>query len=267
MKLVGLYEKTSALITMELFDAPETVMTIEKEFAQEFLYLNNMTLKLFKRENNDEQFNILRLYDIYFRIGKPLIEDHEYDTYDNEYKADSGDDTPIMFEPTVSAWTKEKHQLVMGSLSKCNTLEEVEKWNGKTETFNKPKVISEKLDGISLECIYEGGIFKQAITRGNGTVGEDITINAVYFEGIVKELGEKMNCAIRGELVITKENFHTINTILLTQGKDPLKNTRNGVAGQATKFKDRNEDILELLTFIAYEIQIFGIVKTGENVV
>ncbi len=264
MKLVKLYEKTSALIAMELFDAPETIKAIEKEFSAEFLFLNNMNLDLFKKSDNDEQFNILRLYDVYFRIGKPLIEDKEYDIYESEYKTE--ETAPIMFEPTVSAWTKEKHQLVMGSLSKCNTLEEVEKWNTKTETYNKPKVISEKLDGISLECIYEGGIFKQAITRGDGSVGEDITVNAMHFEGIVKELGEKMNCAVRGELVITKENFHTINTILMTQGKDPLKNTRNGVAGQATKFKDRNEEILELLTFIAYEIQVFGIVKTGENV-
>ena len=267
MNLTTMYEKVSALIAMEIFDSQETRKTVENEFAQEFLYLNNMNKNLFKKASNDEQFNILRMYDIYFRIGNPLIEDIEYDLYETMYKDGDDNVAPIMFEPTISAWKKENHQLVMGSLSKCNTLEEVEKWNSKSETVLAKKVISEKLDGISLECIYEGGIFKQAITRGDGSVGEDITENAVYFDGIVKEMGEKMDCAVRGELVITKENFHTINTILVSKGNDPLKNTRNGVSGQATKFKDRNEEILELITFIAYEIQIFNIVQTGETVV
>ena len=267
MKLVKLYEKISALISMELYTDIATRETIENEFSQEFLFLNNMTVDLFKNEDNNEQFNILRLFDVHFRIGLPMIDDEIYDIYDTIYKNITEDSTPIMFEPSVNAWEKEEHQIVMGSLSKCNTLEEVEKWNSKKETLNKPKVISEKLDGISLECIYEDGIFVKAITRGNGSIGENITENAIYFDGVVKELGEKMNCAVRGELMITKENLHTINTILLSEGKDTLKNTRNGVAGQATKFKGRNEEILSLLTFIAYEIQITSITKTGETVV
>jgi len=267
MKFVEMYEKISALIAMEIFDEKETTKALEEQFANEFQYLKNMNLSLFKTDK-DEQFNILRIYDIYFRVGKPLIEDTEYDMYYGEYKKDDIDDelAPIIFEPNVSAWKKEKHQLVMGSLSKCNTLEEVEKWNTTPKIIKAKKVVSEKLDGISLECIYKGGVFTQAITRGDGLVGEDITLNAIYFDGVVKELGEKMDCAIRGELVITKENFHKINAILVANGKDPLKNTRNGVAGQATKFKDRNEEILSLLTFIAYEIQVFGIEETGETI-
>jgi len=265
--LVKMYEKISALIAVEIFKTEETRAAIEDEFSQEFLYLNNMNKNLFEKADKDEQFNILRIYDAYYRIGEPLIEDTEYDIYETIYKNNDDEIAPIMFEPNINSWKKEKHQLVMGSLSKCNTLEEVEKWNSKSETVLAKKVISEKLDGISLECIYEGGIFKQAITRGDGVIGEDITENAVYFDGIVKELGEKMDCAVRGELVITKENFHTMNTILIANGNDPLKNTRNGVSGQATKFKDRNEKILELISFIAYEIQVFDIVKTGETVV
>ena len=267
MKLKELYEKTASMAALELFNTDETMKVINSEFKQEFLHLNNMTKDIFAKLDIDEQFDILRVYDQYFRLGQPIIEDNEYDLYDNIYKKLSEDDTPIMFEPTVNAWEKVNHSLVMGSLSKCNTLEEVEKWNLKKETINQKKVISEKLDGISLECIYEGGIFKQAITRGDGKVGEDITENAIYFDGIVKELGEKMDCAVRGELVITKENLHSINTILMVAGKDPLKNTRNGVAGMATRFKGRNEEILGMITFIAYEIQIFDIVHTGENVV
>ena len=66
--------------------------------------------------------------------------------------------------------------------------------------------------------------------------------------------------------MIVKDNLEKINKILVSNGKEPLKNTRNGVAGQATKFKERNEEILSLITFLAYELQVFQIHETGENV-
>jgi len=266
MKLNKLYEKISGLIALELYDSKTSKEAVEQEFSKEFLFLNNMNKDLFKDLSDDEQFQVLRIYDVHFRIGAPMITDAEYDLYDSIYKQETNDTTPIMFEPSVQAWEKEKHTIVMGSLSKCNTLEEVEKWNNKPNIIASHKVISEKLDGISLELIYEKGVFKKAITRGDGKVGENITENAIYFDGVVKELGEKLDCAVRGEVMILKDNLNSINTILLREGKDALKNTRNGVAGQATKFKDRNEEILSLITFIAYEIQIFNISHTGENV-
>jgi len=117
------------------------------------------------------------------------------------------------------------------------------------------------------ELIYKKGKFMKAITRGDGRKGDDITENAKYFNGVVKELQEPWDCSVRGETMIKKSDLVSINTILLTLGKEPLKNTRNGVAGMATKFKDRNEEILSLITFYAYDIQIFAVHETGENVV
>lgn len=116
------------------------------------------------------------------------------------------------------------------------------------------------------ELKYKKGKFVQAITRGDGKKGDDITENAIYFDGVVKELQEPWDCSIRGEVMITKNDLISINTILLTLGKEPLKNTRNGVAGLATKFKDRNEEILSLISFYAYDIQVFAVHETGENV-
>lgn len=119
---------------------------------------------------------------------------------------------------------------------------------------------------VSLEVIYKCGKFHKAVTRGDGKKGDDITENAKYFDGVIKSLNEPWDCAIRGEVMITKENLKVINEILVANGKDPLKNTRNGVAGMATKYKDRNEEILSLITFIAYDVQIFKVYETGENV-
>ena len=212
-------------------------------------------------------FNILRIYDVYFRNGAPLLSDSRYDGLYKIYETLKGDEMePIMFEPSLNAWEKVEHEIPMGSLDKQSTIDEIEKWNKKPNIVGKPILVSEKLDGISLEVIYKCGKFHKAVTRGDGKKGDDITANAQYFNGMMKTLNEPWDCAIRGEVMITKQNLHTINTILMANGKDPLKNTRNGVAGMATKYKDRNEEILSLITFIAYDVQIFQTYDTGENV-
>ena len=264
MNLIKMYKKISGLIALELFDAPDVKEDIEKEFSSELTILRNIDVDTISTLPKDELFEILRIYDVYFRAGDPLIPDEKYDEFYTYYE--ETDTSPVMFETSIEAWKKVKHEIPMGSLGKCSNIDEIEVWNNRKEVAPAQKLISEKLDGISLEVVYEKGKFTRAVTRGNGREGDDITENAKHFDGIVKELGECMDCVVRGEVVILKENLHLINDILIKNGKEPLKNTRNGVAGQATKFKDRNESILELITFIAYEIQVFKIHETGEVV-
>lgn len=268
MKLTELYEKTNSLIALGIFDYGDTQKILEFEYQPEYMYLNNMSLDKFKGEDAETQFSILRLYDVYFRVGKPIITDKQYDTFYKVYENIKGveNTTPIMFEPSLDGWEKVEHEIPMGSLDKQTTIEEIEKWNKKTNIVGKEILVSEKLDGISLEVIYKKGKFFQAVTRGDGKKGDDITENAKYFDGMVKTLNECWDCAIRGEVMITKQNLKAINEILVASGKDPLKNTRNGVAGMATKYKDRNEEILSLITFIAYDVQVFAVYDTGENV-
>ena len=267
MNLNKLYEKINGLVALEIFDYGDTQKTLEKEFSGEFLHLNNLTPSIFKDFDMYTQFSILRIYDVYFRNGKPLISDSLYDGLYKIYEAHNGVDTnPVMFEPSINAWSKAKHDIPMGSLDKQTSIEDIEKWNLKTGIAGKGILISEKLDGISLELNYSKGKFVRAVTRGDGVEGDDITENAIYFNGVVKELQEPWDCAVRGEVMIVKDNLEKINKILVSNGKEPLKNTRNGVAGQATKFKERNEEILSLITFLAYELQVFQIHETGENV-
>jgi DNA ligase (NAD+) len=268
MNFDKLYEKVNSLIALEIFNYGDSQKSLEKEFVPEFFYLNNMSNDIFSEEIEETQYEILKIYDVYFRNGIPMLTDSEYDGLYKIYEGHNGENTtPIMFEPSINAWEKVDHDIPMGSLDKQTTVDEIEKWNNKSTILGNEIVVSEKLDGISLEVIYKSGVFEKAVTRGNGKVGDDITENAQYFNGMVKELQEPWDCAIRGEVMITKENLVNINNILVDAGKEPLKNTRNGVSGQATKYKDRNEDILSLITFIAYDIQIFNVKNTGENVV
>jgi len=268
MKLNELYEKLNSLVALEIFSYTDSLKSVEEEFPTEFFYLNNLTNDIFKKENENTQFNILRIFDVYYRNGKPLITDSKYDGFFKFYESSFDDYVdPVMFEPSIDAWEKSEHDIPMGSLDKQTTVDEIEKWNKKKNISGKEILISEKLDGISCCVSFKKGRFIKAVTRGNGKVGDNITQNAIYFDGVVKRLNEPWDCDIRGELVITKDNFKLINEILISTGKDPLKNTRNGVAGLATKYKGRNEEILSLITFIAYDVQVFDMYDTGENVV
>lgn len=268
MNLEKLYENINSLVALEIFGYGNSLLTVEKEFSTELLYLRNITNDLFSKEDESTRFNILRVFDIYYRNGKPIITDDKYDGLLKQYESSFENFIdPIMFEPSIDAWKKSEHDIPMGSLDKQTTEEEIEKWNSKKNISGNDILISEKLDGISCCLTYKRGRFIKAVTRGNGKVGDDITPNAIYFDGIVKILNEPWDCSVRGELVITKENFERINEILISKGIDPIKNTRNGVAGLATKYKGRNEEILSLITFIAYDVQVFDMYDTGENVV
>lgn len=270
MKLSKLYESLNSLVALELFDYGDSLNDVEKTFCVEFMYLNNMGNDTFSKESVETQFDILRIYDVFYRNGKPLIDDNMYDGLYKIYENKMGGASktqPIMFDKSIDAWEKVEHIIPMGSLDKQTTVEEIEKWNNKTNIAGNRILVSEKLDGISLSIFYKNGKFVQAVTRGDGKKGDDITENAKYFDGVVKSLNEPWDCAIRGEVMITKSNLHSINSILIAAGKEPLKNTRNGVSGMATKYKDRNEEILSLITFIAYDVHIFSVNETGENVV
>lgn len=106
--------------------------------------------------------------------------------------------------PPVSEWKKANHQIPMGSLDKVNTPEELCKWVENTAPGEK-LFITEKLDGISIELIYENGALTQCITRGDGVTGEDITSNVMKMKGVQhKLLSSQFSGSVRGEIIMKK---------------------------------------------------------------
>jgi len=79
--------------------------------------------------------------------------------------------------------------------------------------------------------IYENGILKQAITRGDGQIGEDVTQNAYTIHSIPLKINEKSLIEIRGEIVIKKSDFEAINQDRIENGETPFSNPRNASAG------------------------------------
>ncbi|MCZ2222493.1 MAG: NAD-dependent DNA ligase LigA [Chitinophagales bacterium] len=139
---------------------------------------------------------------------QPMVSDEVYDSWIDELK-DLDPENKLLsivgFEPT-SEWKKAKHKIPMGSLDKVNSKDEFIKWV--TEISDKHNLlVTEKLDGISIEVIYEDGKFFQAITRGSGVEGEDITVNVKKMKGIKSKLKEPYSGSLRGEIILKKSDW------------------------------------------------------------
>ncbi len=90
--------------------------------------------------------------------------------------------------------------------------------------------IEPKFDGLSVELVYEKWILKQAITRGDGRVGDDITINAKMIKNIPQKLKETVDISVRGEIVMPKSVWKELNKEREEEGETPFANTRNAAA-------------------------------------
>lgn len=155
-------------------------------------------------------------------------------------------------------FSKVTHQIPMLSIANVYNAEEMESFiHSVTQSSDTPIewVCERKIDGVSLSLIYENGVFKQAITRGNGVQGDDVTLNALTIEDIPKQLKNAPQglLEIRGEVYMEREAFLALNERFYTEGKKTFQNPRNTVAG-SLKLKDPKECATRPLRYIAYFI-------------
>jgi DNA ligase (NAD+) len=191
----------------------------------------------------------------YYNKSNPSLSDKEYDGLRDDLRKLSPNDSYFksagMTLPETTEWRKTKHIIKMGSLDKVNTKEEFIKWakdKGITEI-----VLEDKLDGISLELIYKNGILTNAITRGDGIIGEDILSNVQQMKNVKKNL-TNFNGSLRAEIFMLQDDFKKINDILLKSNQKPLKNPRNAASGIAKRY---NGEFSEDLTLLYYNIEGF----------
>lgn len=192
---------------------------------------------------------------LYHTKGIPRISDPEYDALvfslqqidpENDILKQVG--APLDED---SGWSKATHNLSqMRSLQNAMNIEEYEKW---LTTVGRPQgrcfVCEDKFDGLSVELYYETGIFCQGLTRGNGHVGDDITLNVKKMQYVVTELREKITCSLRGEIMLFKKDFEEINEELIQAGKKPFANPRNAAAGICKRFDGKWCDKLKIVLY------------------
>ncbi len=114
-------------------------------------------------------------------------------------------------------------------------------------------VVEPKIDGFGIELTYKGGLLVLGATRGDGTIGEDVTANLRTVHGVALRLREPVDLVVRGEVYITKADFAAINAARAAAGEEPFKNPRNTAAG-SIKQLDPREVARRPMKTILYEI-------------
>ncbi|QEM41982.1 DNA ligase (NAD(+)) [Pseudomonas phage vB_PaeM_PS119XW] len=152
-------------------------------------------------------------------------------------------------------FTKAKHDFPMLSLDNVFSVEELVGWL-KTLPPRCQVTRDLKLDGASLDLIYVKGSLHQAITRGDGLVGEDVTLNALEIKGVPSKLNISKpleRVVVRGEVIVSHEHYEKVNAELEAAGKDKYANPRNYASG-ALRNKDPIETRARGVEFIAYSL-------------
>ena len=195
-----------------------------------------------------------------YRLGRPIMDDIDFDNLCEEYRDMISEEEWNEFRNSLHEETgKIKHPFVMGSLDKLKVEEpdNIFKWISSYVKSGEISV-SAKIDGISCRIHYDGnGEFQSATTRGDGYHGIDITDKVKFIKGVPRLTALK-NADVRGELVITNDDFENIKNI--------LKNPRNACAGiMGQKTPDPN--LLKYVSFICYEVMGGKIFKDTQFVI
>jgi len=156
----------------------------------------------------------------------------------------------------LEKFNKIEHQSRMLSLEDVFSFEEIQDWEGRMRRLlpnQKFDYYCElKMDGLAISLIYEYGFLKQAATRGDGFVGEDVTQNIKTIEAIPLSIPDPSpRVEVRGEAFIDKKNFQRINRDRLKEGLEPFANPRNLAAGSIRQL-DSSLVADRKLSFLAY---------------
>lgn len=198
---------------------------------------------------------------LYYVVDSPIISDDEYDILMQkllaleekypEYKTDDSPSVNVGHTNIKSGFKKYTRTTPMLSLD--NVFDYVELSDKLKAHINSDTIVSveQKLDGLSLELIYENCVLKVAATRGTGLIGENVTANALTIENIPKIIDDKRRIEVRGEVIMSHDVFNKLNIERVKSGKSPFANTRNAAAG-SLKQLDSKVTASRSLIFVAY---------------
>lgn len=190
----------------------------------------------------------------YYQKDSTIMSDFEYDKLYNELEALEKEmgitlaDSPtqrVGYE-VIGSLQKVKHESRMLSLDKTKEVSKLVDFLG-----NNEGILSYKMDGLTVVLTYENGVLKQAVTRGNGEIGEDITHNARCFKNIPLKIPFNGELVLRGEAVISFKEFERINNVL--DRDEQYKNPRNLCSGTVRQL-DSSIAAKRNVSFIAFSL-------------
>lgn len=181
----------------------------------------------------------------YYVLDKPEISDYEFDMLlaelkelETKYNFQTKDSPTIRIGGSINKEFKQvKHQFPMQSLDNTYSIEEIREFNSRIiKLLNEPvKYVCElKYDGVAIAIRYENGYLVQAITRGDGVQGDDITDNIKTIRSIPLKINQNIlpaNFEIRGEVIMNRNDFEKFNQNRLETGEQVFANPRNTASG------------------------------------
>ena len=213
----------------------------------------------------------------YHELDDPEISDGDFDALvrelralaaeypdveiDNPLAADVGGTASTLFAPVT-------HAVPMMSLDNSMTREELEAWGARVARGLPDETVTYvcelKIDGLAMSIRYERGRYKQAATRGDGRVGEDVTANVATIGAVPRSLkspggGTPAVLEVRGEVYMPVASFERLNEAAAAAGTRPFVNPRNSAAGSLRQ-KDASITAQRDLAFWSYQL---GAVEGG----
>jgi DNA ligase (NAD+) len=210
----------------------------------------------------------------YYVEDAPEISDAEYDALYNELEGLEAEhpelvtpDSPtqrVGGEP-LEGFEEVRHEVPMLSLSNARKTGELVEWDARVRRLlgpdEEPRYVTElKIDGLAVSLRYENGRFVQGATRGNGTVGEDVTQNLRTVRAIPERLWDEPPGVLepRGEVYMALPEFEKLNRRQEAEGKPPFANPRNAAAGSIRQLDPRITAQRPLTIFL------YGVGEGGE---
>ena len=201
----------------------------------------------------------------YYTKDAPSVSDSEYDQlYRELVELETAHPDEILPEsPThrvggvvLKGFTKYQHQYPLYSLQDAFSREELEAFDQRVrKEFPSISYVCElKIDGLSISLTYENGVLVTGATRGDGSVGEDITENLKRVKDIPLVLPEPMNITVRGECYMPRASFDRVNQIRQENGEPEFANPRNAAAGTLRQLDTTIVAKRNLATFLYQEV-------------
>ena len=208
----------------------------------------------------------------YHVLDDPSVDDATYDRHLDELAAleeahpelvTPDSPTRRVGAPPSSKFEKVRHLTSMGSLEKVTTGEALDKWSEdvRRRLDNDDPVayvLEPKIDGLAINLTFENGVFVRGATRGDGEVGEDVTVNLRTIPSIpLRMLGDGVPSLVevRGEVYMPLSGFRALNDRLIAEGKKPTPNPRNAAAGSLRQ-KDSSITAKRPLSFWGYGVGV-----------
>ncbi|MFK8138911.1 MAG: NAD-dependent DNA ligase LigA [Bdellovibrionales bacterium] len=211
---------------------------------------------------------------LYYQLDAPTLSDFEYDKLYNELQ-DLENQNPELItsdSPTqrvsgkpMEGFEKKAHRQPMLSLQNSYDAEELTAFYKKIRKFLETEEELElhcelKFDGLAMELVYENGIFESAITRGDGSIGEDVSSNIKTIKSIPLKLKTAIPLLeVRGEILMPKTSFEELNKSQIKVGEKVFANPRNAAAGSVRQLDPKVAASRDLKIFSYALGQVDGI--------